>query len=99
MTTTTKEPEQGTDTRVELDVDLNAEPACEMGEQCVGEHGPAVARLLFEHRCDHREVVLICGPCLLMAIAHMMRFVPIHCPRCQDEHVCLLAAHCAPVQL
>jgi hypothetical protein len=100
-TPTITRPDAGTSTSPLPDVDLNAVPCCELGDECCGEHGPAEARLRFEHRCDHVETLLICGPCLERTAYYMSVPVPLrlHCPTCSDSHVCALFIHAGVLPL
>ena len=91
--TTTVLPDAGTDTRTVVDVDLDAVPMCQAGDDCEGEQGPAVARMYWHHRCDHREHVLICQVCYDHAVQWYRQLVRVTCAVCQDRHVCVLGAH------
>lgn len=99
MSTTTAEPTHDTTTSTVPDVDLEAVPACEAGEKCAGERGPAVARLRFNHACDHVETLLVCAECVTFALAHWWQPVSIECAHCEHLHACLLAIHASLLPL
>jgi len=89
--TTTLDPDTIT---VDLtQINLDAQPMCEAGELCVGDHGPAVARMRALHRCDHREHMMVCQPCQEQAVRYLQRMLTIVCDVCGDTHTCLMWLH------